>query len=82
MEKHPDIVALGSAFSKVFIAASSKSIKTLSGAAFGRSDNNLSRNCFNVFFVLFGKNPYTQAGAIREPEFERCTADKRFLGSI
>ena len=58
-KKHPDILALGNAFSKAFIAASSKSIKTLSGAAFGRSDNRISRKRLYVLSVLFGKKPYT-----------------------
>ena len=42
-KKQPDVVALGSAFPKALIAASSKSIKTLSRAALGRSDNKISR---------------------------------------
>ena len=58
---------MGSAFSKVFIAAGSKSIKTLSGAAFGRSNNKISRKGLYVLSVLFGKNQYTQAGAIPGP---------------
>ena len=65
-EKHPDMVAVGSAFSKVFVAASSKSIKTLSGAISGGAATKYPGNVY-LFSVLFGYIPNTQAGAIPGP---------------
>ena len=59
-KKHPDIVALGNAFSKAFIAASSKSIKTLSGAAFGRSDNRISRKRLCAFCFVWQKSVHAR----------------------